>query len=250
MRERTVYRIFSVLLVMVSVSVLAGCMTPASYGPDASFDKTISVEGVGVVQAEPDTASLQITITELSDTTREAQSIVNEKIADILTTADAHGIDRADIHTVSISFDQEYDWIDGKRVLRGQRVSQTMTIMIKGIDEDVSRLARLLDGLGAVPGIEISSLSFLVEDTEGLYSQARELAFNKAKQKAEEFAALGGVSLGAPLSISEYSQDQVVRSNMVKGVMMEAASFDYAPSQIPSGAFDVRVTVTVLFAIE
>ena len=250
MRKHTAHRIVSVVLVMMSVSMLAGCMTPASYDSGASFDKTISVEGVGVVQAEPDTASLQITITELRDTTREAQSIVNEKVSDILTIADAHGVDKADIHTVSISFNQEYEWIDGKRVLQGQRVSQTMTIMIKGIDEEVSRVARLLDGLGAVSGIEISSLSFLVEDTAELYSQARKLAFNKAKQKAEEFAALGSVILGPPLSISEYSQDQAVRSNMVKGVMMESASFDYAPSQIPSGAFDVRVTVTVLFAIE
>jgi len=239
------------ILGMSLVSLLfVGCMTPEKMISKLTEDYRIAVNGVGVVEASPDTARLMITISELRDTTSDAQNIVNKKIAGVLKTSYAAGIEEDQIHTSSISFNSEYDWTDNGRVLKGQRVRQTLAITISGIDEDEKLLASLLDGLGTISGIEISSLNFYVEDTEKLYQQARALAFLKAKQKAIEYAALGEVSLGAPGSISEYSSDNAVADNYGRAMKMEVAMADYSPSQVPTGSYSVKVTVDVEFLID
>ncbi len=230
--------------------LFVSCMTPSRMNPYSSEEHTIAVNGVGVVEAAPDTARLMITISELRETTSAAQSTVNKKIAEVLTVSYEAGIGEDEIHTSSISFNSEYDWTDNGRVLKGQRVRQTLSITISGIDEAKGNLASLLDGLGTISGIEISSLNFYVKDTEQLYEQARELAFTKARQKAQEYAALGDVSLGTPRSISEYSSDNAIADTYGRAMKMEAAMADYSPSQVPTGSYSVSVTVSVEFLID
>jgi uncharacterized protein YggE len=51
--------------------------------------------------------------------------------------------------------------------------------------------------------IQIQSMSYDIDDKTSIYTQARKLAFEKAKQKAMELASLANLSLDKPLSISD-----------------------------------------------
>jgi len=236
--------------IVLVIGITTGCQTPGCVTSEHAKEPMISVQGIGVVEAIPDSVSMTIMISELRDTTREAQDVVNEQVADVLQIAREHSIVQEDITTVSLYISPEYTWKDGKKILRGQRVRQSVKISMHDIDTDITRLARFIDGLGGVSGIEISSLNFFVEDTEVLYRQARDLAFNRAKEKAQQFAALSGEELGSLIYITEQSQDQAVRSNYAKGMLMESAAMDYTPSQVPSGSYSVRVTVSAEFSIK
>ena len=238
------------ILLSLAALLLTGCLTPNGSQAAVSDLPVISVNGVGVVEAEPDAARVTVTVSELRDTTAEAQGEVNRKVAQAIDASIAAGIDEEKISTASINFNAEYDWTDEGRVLRGQRVSQTLTVIASGIDGNSELLSTLFDGLGMVSGIEISSLSFFVEDTQSLYREARELAFTKAKQKAEEYAQLGGVTLGGPVAISEYSSDATVAETAVRAVKMAAAPMTESyPTQVPSGSYSVTLTVQVQFLI-
>jgi uncharacterized protein YggE len=241
------------VLLSALVFLLSGCMTPSQ-----AFDRmeeavgdesTISVSGSGTVEAEPDTASLQVSINEVQPSTREAQDAANRKVARIIEAAQSIGLDDDDVRTQSLSIGPEYEWKDGERNLVGQRVRQTLQLTVGGLDLNPDRVASLIDLLGVINSVEVTSLSFSVDQTEVLYEQARDAAFRKAEQKARQFAELGKVELGKPISISEQSQENVVRSAVPKAAMM-MESADYAPTQIPSGSFSVQATVHIVFAIE
>lgn len=231
------------VLVLVSAIILTGCLTPTE-----GRQSLITVNGSAVIEAVPDTAAFTVSVSELADTTREAQNEVNSKVAALLEIAEKNGIPEDRIKTVSLSINPEYEWRDSTRHLIGQRVRQTMSITVTGIDEQKEQLARLLDGLGQISGMEISSFDFFVESTESLYEEARELAFSKALEKARQYADLGQVTLGEPVRITEQSQDQVYRNSSSKGMLMAEAAV-YAPTQLPSGSFSVQLSVSVDFEI-
>lgn len=231
------------LLVLVSVVALTGCLTPTQ-----GQQSLISVNGSAVIQSVPDTVSFMVSVSELADTTRDAQSLVNRKVSALLETAAKNGIPEDMISTVSLAISPEYEWREGTRYLIGQRVRQTLRITVQGIDGQNEQLAGLLDGLGEISGMEISSFEFFVESTESLYDQARELAFSKALQKAQQYAELGQVTLGEPVRITEQSYDQVYRNSSAKGLMMAEASA-YTPTQLPAGTFSVQLSVSVDFEI-
>lgn len=243
-----VYRkLVPIAVLLIAVFLFTGCMTPEAWRGETQTHQ-ISVEGVGIAEASPDSFRLSVSISELAKSTVLAQSAVNEKIAAVIEAAVDNGVLKQDIHTESISMYPEYQYREDRRELVGQRVRQNLSLSLKGIDEDEQKIGRLLDALGLIDSIEISSVQFTVEDTEALYEQAREAAYRKAEAKALQFAEYGKVSLGKPISISEYSQDYAVRSTAGKAMMAEA--MDYAPSVVPSGSYSVRVSVQVQFAIE
>lgn len=242
-------RAMKVIGILIAVLLLtAGCMTPSQ-----AFDRmeqvgrtppSISVSASGTVESQPDAATLRVSISELRTSTREAQDAVNKKISQVIEAAGNLGINEEAVETSSLSVGPEYQWNEGERILLGQRVRQSLTIDIDEIDS----ASLLFDELGTVEGIEVSSLNFYLKDTENAYEQARELAFTKAQQKAQQFARLGGVVLGKPLSISESSSEQIVRSAEPK--LMAAESAAYTPTQLPSGDYSVTVSVHIQFAIE
>ncbi|MGM0432783.1 MAG: SIMPL domain-containing protein [Spirochaetota bacterium] len=242
-----------ILVVAVLGLALTGCITPNQMlermETAVSSDRLIEVDGVGVVEAEPDTASIRVTVSELRETTQAAQSAANDKVSQVLEMAAKHGLEDSDITTEGLSISPEYERVDGKRELVGHRVRQTLALEIADVDTDTKRLGEIIDDLGTVSGIEISALSFYVEDTESLYTEARDLAFRKARQKAKELAGLGEVKLGSPVSITEQSQDTGVRTvGLQKNEMAMMA--DSSNTQIPAGSFSVRVNVRVSFPIE
>ncbi|MGI6439572.1 MAG: SIMPL domain-containing protein [Sphaerochaetaceae bacterium] len=70
-----------VLLFTLIVSLLfVSCQTTM---PNEA-QRTITVQGKAVVYAEPDRATFSISVNELSETTKEAQQLANQKVQQIL----------------------------------------------------------------------------------------------------------------------------------------------------------------------
>lgn len=212
-------------------------------------NRTISVQGTGKVSVSPDIASFSITVSELGQTTAQAQQQTNAKIGTLLSFMRQAGIQEKDMKTTSLQFRPEYEWIDDKQVLVGQRVSQTLYVTVRGIDTESSPLASLLDAIGSVSDITMSSLSFSKEDPSAAYTQSRALAMEKAMQKASEYAQAAGMKLGKPLLISDQSINdyQISRSST-----MLKASFDRESvlTEVPTGELLITSTVSVVFLLE
>jgi hypothetical protein len=212
-------------------------------------NRTISVQGTGKVSVSPDIASFSITVSELGQTTAQAQQQTNAKIGTLLSFMRQAGIQEKDMKTTSLQFRPEYEWIDDKQVLVGQRVSQTLYVTVRGIDTESSPLASLLDAIGSVSDITMSSLSFSKEDPSAAYTQSRALAMEKAMQKASEYAQAAGMKLGKPLLISDQS---ISDSQISRSSTMLKASFDRESvlTEVPTGELLITSTVSVVFLLE
>ena len=74
-----------------------------------------------------------------------------------------------------------------------------MTIRLR----DVTKVASVIDMLVGAGANDIGGINFMVSAASKLLDEAREQAFADARRKAEIYAKAAGVTLGAPLSISE-----------------------------------------------
>jgi uncharacterized protein len=93
--------------------------------------------------------------------------------------------------------------------------------------------------------LALHGLQFDIEDKSELLTQARELAFQQAKEKAAHLAALSGYSLGSVTAIAETG------GQMPIGLQSRRASskpgYDAAINIVP-GEHSVEVSLQVQFA--
>lgn len=235
------------MVVLLFAVALTGCQGVSLI----EGSRTISVQGTGTVPVTPDIASFSVTVSELAETTREAQVQTNGKVGAILEMVRAAGVADKDIRTTALEFFPEYRWKENEQVLVGQRVRQRVHITIRGVGEGSSVLSSLIDEIGTVTGISIESIAFSKEDTSAEYAESRKLAMQKAIQKATEYAQAANMVLGKPLSVSDYSSgdSQVSSRNTVMKASVAYMAESVPSAEIPVGELDVVSVVSVLFEL-
>ena len=213
---------------------------------------TISVTGDGKVSAKPDMAEISLSFSELAATSREALDKVNQKMTQAMKVLKDNGITDTDITTSNLSVYTEYDYNSNVRRVTGQRASESLQVKVKKIDEKATKASKIIDELSAIDNVQMGGITFDIEDKTKFFSQARELAFNKAKQKATELAKLSGVTLAKPVSITDTVYDitpQPMYAN--KAVMNLSAGAGAADStQISTGQMDISVNLNVLWGMQ
>lgn len=214
----------------------------------AGIINTISVNGNGKVYGKPDIMNIQVGITDIAPTSREAQAKVDMGIKKVLDALHANAVEDKDIQTYEYSLAQEIDWNSSMRKVIGQRATQRLMIKIRGIQKDSTRSSKIIDAIALINGVEVSSIQFDMDDKTELYSAARELAYKKAEQKAGELSKLAGLSLAKPVSIKETQVEPYITpfQNSFAG-KMESADLS---AQIPAGQLEVTVQLEVIFGLK
>ena len=96
--------------------------------------------------------------------------------------------------------------------------------------------------------LQVQSISFIIDDTTALSSQARQKAMADAQAKAEELATLAGVTLGDPTYITESTSTPYTQPYR-DGSM--AYSAEAAPvTEISAGELEVVVYVNITYGID
>jgi hypothetical protein len=235
------------ILIIASLVFFGGCTGTSLI----EQSRTIAVQGTGRVTVAPDIASLSITVSELAETTSEAQQLTNRKVAVLLEMIREAGVADSDIRTTALSFSPEYTWKENERILVGQRVQQSLYVIIRGIDGKSTTLPHLMDSFGTVSGITMGAVQFSKDDTTVEYEASRKLAMEKAIQKASDYALAAGMQLGKPLTVSDYSSNDyqpLNRSSAMKAdvMMMESA----VSTELPSGEITISSSVSVVFELQ
>ena len=214
------------------------------------------VNGVGTVVTTPDIANLSLGVEAKSATVSKARNqaaVAMNAIVEFLITK---GVAERDIRTESFNISPQYSYqekIDSygnrtnQRVLTGYQVVNTASVKVRNL----SKIGTLLDG--AVKAgrdlVRVNGIRFSVDDPDPLKVQARQLAVQKAVQKAEELTQSAGVTLGRLVYISEssstpsYSTVEAARADF-------SAAASFAPTRISAGESEIQVTVQAVFAIQ
>jgi len=251
----------SLLLICITIIVSALILSRAGFiiknttgivDSSGKVSDTISVSGDGKVTARPDMVKITISVKSMASNSHDALEKVNQKINQIIKILKENGLSETDYQTTGLNIYTEYNYSGDTRRIIGQRASQSLNIKVNNIDNKAVKAAKIIDDLSVVSDIEMSDISFDIEDKTKLFTQAREMAFKKAKQKAEELANLSNVKLGKPTSIVDTTYDVSPRSynsNVAEMKSMITASGG-ADTQISSGEMSISANLQILWSIE
>jgi len=212
---------------------------------ESDFPPAISVTGQASISVPPDLAEVDAGVATDAKTAREASDANNTAMAKVLAALKAAGIEDKDVQTSRLSLQPQYGPQGSNRsapsVIVGYRASNRVTVKVR----DVNKVAAVVDTLVGAGANDIGNVSFSVSQASKLLDDAREKAVADARRKAEIYARAAGVTLGAPLSISEEGAPQpMFRAKMA----MPMASA--APTPIAQGEETLSVSVSVTWAIK
>ena len=230
MRQRTTFAIAFAATVLAAPAL-------AETAPLA----TISVTGEATVSVAPDLARIDGGVTSEAKTAREASEANNAAMSKVLLALKGAGIAEKDYQTSRLSLQPETapSRPGGPMAIVGYRASNRVTVHLR----DIAKLANLIDAMVGAGANDIGGISFTVSNASKLLDDAREQAVADARRKAEIYAKAAGVTLGAPLAISEEGAPvPIPYRKMAVGM---AASAPVAP-----GEETLHVSVSVSWAIK
>jgi len=202
----------------------------------------ISVTGEAHISVPPDLAQIEAGVTSDAKTAREASDANNAAMGKVLLALKGAGIDEKDYQTARLALQPQYSSskTSGPPAVVGYRASNQVTIRLR----DITKVASVIDTLVAAGANDIGGINFMVSQASKLLDDAREKTIADARRKAEIYAKAAGVTLGAPLSISEEGAAQPV----FRGRM--AAPMAAAPAPIAQGEETLSISVSVSWAIK
>ncbi len=214
---------------------------------DNQRPRSIHVNGTGKVSAAPDKADLTLSVEVQAKTAEAARNQAAKAMEALIKTIRNQGVAEKDIQTRSVSLYPNYA-PDGHNKIIGYQLSNQVAVCIRDRDKasDIIDSAVLAGGNAT----RVQGISFAIENQEPVLAQAREQAYANAKMKAEQYAKLAGVSLGAPLHISEGADIAPTPMPYGEMRMMKSAMADSASTPVQAGEQEVTVNVDVMFAIE
>lgn len=208
-----------------------------------------SVVGSGIVYAKADIANLEVGLkTTVKKTAAEATVESTVKMNDIISEIKKLGIEDKDIKTSNYNLSPVYNWTNAKgQELIGYEVTQTLTLKIR----DLNKIGDVISKTTEKGANQVGNIIFTIDDEFALKNQARELAINKAKEKAILIASQSGMKLGKVKSVIE-NTDPIISPIMYTNakVMSESAADSISSPSIQSGQNEIKVDVTLVYQVK
>lgn len=160
----------------------------------------------------------------------------------VLLALKGAGIAEKDIQTSRLSLQSQSapNRTSGLASIVGYSASNRVTVRVR----DVTRLAGLIDAMVSAGANDIGGIGFMVSNASKFLDEARERAVADARRKAEIYAKAAGVTLGAPLGISEEgAAAPVTYRKMAVGIAA-------ATAPVAQGEETLQVTVSISWAIK
>jgi hypothetical protein len=166
---------------------------------DRAAPRLVTVTGEAVVNVVPDEVVLTLGVESSDKQLRRAKSLNDERVKQVLATAEKLGIPAKDIQTDHISIEPRYRDGYEQRDFVGYFVRQTIVVNLKDVGQFESLLTDVLDaGANYVHGIQ-----FRTTELRKHKDEARALAINAAREKAVALAQELDQKVGKPYSIRE-----------------------------------------------
>jgi uncharacterized protein YggE len=233
---------WSITLVTVGLAVVALSACDSKARPGAENARQVTAVGFGEVQGVPDTLIAEVAIEFVARDVTTAMNQTSERERWLISDLTDAGVDRKDISTTGVSLQPQYGSSDSVGApITGYEASNM--IRVKITPDSASRvLATVVDSGG--DATRINSVSYSIDDDSPMVRDARERAFNDAKERANQYAELSGLTLGRVISVSELPGDNgpTPPMPMPRGAMA-------APVPVEPGQQTVTFSVTAVWEL-
>jgi len=235
-------------LIALTAALLLATAAPAM--AQTVQNGTITIDGTGEISAAPDTAFINSGVTSQGITAREALDANTAAMAELIATLKAAGIEDRDIQTSGFSVQPNYVYSDARDAngytmppkIVGYQVTNSVMVKVRKLDT----LGSVLDKSVTVGANTVNGVNFTVEDPRPLLDEARKLAFEDARAKAELYAGLAGVELDDLISISESQGGGGPQPFMARYDMVAAS----APVPVQAGEVSYSISVQISWRLD
>jgi len=223
--------------------IAAACIALASPAFAETEPPTISVSGQASVSAAPDMAEIEAGVTSEAKTARAASEANAKAMNAVLTALKASGIAEKDFQTSQASLHPEMTsrTPTTRAQITGYRATNRVSVKLR----DIAKIGSTIDALVEAGANDIGGINFSVSQSSKLLDEARAKAIEDAHRKASIYAKAAGVTLGAPIAISEEGTPPPIAYRRV-----QRAALDAAPTPIAPGEQTLRVSVHVSYEIK
>lgn len=242
---------WSLVNIAIAVAIIFGVRYFFTGGFSVDQGRLITVSGEGKVTAAPDIAQLSFSVITEGKNPGQVQEENAEKMNKAIDFVKKQGIADKDIKTSGYNLYPVYDYgviyplgTTRSPFIQGYRLTQTVSVKIR----DFEKISAILGSLSEFGINQVDGVSFDVDEPDQYMNQARDEAFEKARDKAEAMAKAAGVSIKRVVSFSE-SGSPFPRYYAFEAYGKGGAA-DSAPApNIEPGSQDVTVTVSVTYEI-
>jgi uncharacterized protein YggE len=211
---------------------------------------TVSVSGIGTVLVQPDMVQMNINFSHVAQTTKQAKEEVDQKMRQIVGILKEEGVKDKDMRTAFLNYGAEMEYRDGRSVQIGQRADQTIVVTIGDIADNANKFSVLLDKITVIDRVVIRDIKFDTENKTELFRQTRELAYQKALDKANQYATLSGLKMVKTLSISEERSRDILFGAYQNNVAYKAVELSVPSASVPAGEQEITSEIMVTFLLE
>lgn len=204
-----------------------------------------SVNGEGVVNITPDSASVTVGVVANGTTVKLAQDQLNEKINAVSEGVKKLGIEAKYIQTTNYNINPTADYTGSTQRITGYQASTNLLIKIN----DIEKVNSVIDSATASGANQVHGVTFEVSDKVKAQDEAREKAVAEAKAKAENAAKVAGFSLGKIINYNENFGDSrplYYGLNAASG----APKGDVVQTVVQPGSSEIKVNVTLSYEIK
>jgi uncharacterized protein YggE len=199
----------------------------------------VVTSGEGLIQVAPDRAWITIAAETRGPSAREAQQRNTEAMRPVQDALKKAGVPADAVRTVGYDLQQEFDYVNNKRVSRGYVARNSIEVRV----DDVSRLGDLLElsvGRGATT---VHGLRFDLKDRARLERDALRQAVTDARMKAEAAAAGAGRAVDRVIKVEEGGGSTPPPMPMFRAQAAQANAADAVP--IAAGQIEIRAVAMV-----
>ncbi|MDU0201172.1 MULTISPECIES: SIMPL domain-containing protein [Paenibacillus] len=206
----------------------------------SKHSSTIEVLGEGTVTATPNRAVVDLGVVTDGPNLQAIQAENAKAISNIIQSVMSLNIPREKIQTQDYRIEIVYDYVDGKQIFRGYKITHLLRITTDHVDQT----GKLVDTAVANGANQVTSIQFTIAHPEFYENQALSVAIQHARQKAYTIANTLGVTLGAIPS-------QVQESPRPAGPIPYMATAKFAASAVETpiepGQLTIKAAVRVWF---
>lgn len=235
--------------VIITLAITAIVIVTVIMALKANNQDRFSVVGSGTVYAKADIANIEIGLkTGTKKTAAEATAESTDKINKITSAITGLGVEEKDIKTSNYTLNPVYNWTNNKgQELVGYEVTQVLTLKIR----DLNKIGDIIAKTTEQGANQVGNISFTIDDEFTLKNQAREIAINKAKEKAVMIANQSGMKLGKVKSVVENTEPIISPIAYTNAKLDMAASNESLISpEIQTGQNEIKVDVTLVYEVK
>jgi len=205
----------------------------------------INVSGEGKIKVTPDQAAISISVETKGAKATDVKKENDTKIDAVLKYIKKMNIAKEDFQTQRVNLYPNYDYEKKKS---NYMATQTVVVLLK----DLNKYDTLMDGLVDLGINRIDNVEFKSSKMEALQTEARKLAIQNAKAKAEDFVSVLNQKVGKAMTISDNSQAYYPPRPMYEMKAMAMADGGGASPRetLATGEIELVVNVSVSFVLE